>query len=88
LPGVLTSLTPGELIAVVCQYTAEVAEGNNLAKITDLSDDTIMGYINAAAKWIKCNTNLSVPLYANDDDVRQDQTLHPMLSTLLADWRK
>jgi hypothetical protein len=80
-PGLLTSLTQGELLAVVCQYTAEFAEGNNLTKMPDLSDDTIIGNINAAAKWIKC-------MYSDDDGVRQDRTLHPMLSAPLADRRK
>jgi hypothetical protein len=64
---ILTLIKPGELLTIVCQYTAEVAEGNNLTRLPKLSDETIMGYINATAKWIRCHTNLSVPLYSNED---------------------
>jgi hypothetical protein len=73
---------------VICQYAAEVASGRNLSSMENLSDDTIMQYINAAAAWIQCHTGLTVPLYTNEGGSRPDRKLHPMLSTLLADRRK
>jgi hypothetical protein len=87
-PRLLSPLTPGDLIQVIGQYAAEVASGRNLSAMDNLSDDTIMGYINAAAAWIQCQTGQAVPLYSNEGGSRPDRKLHPMLSSLLADRRK
>jgi hypothetical protein len=84
----LASLTPRELLAVVCQFAAEVATGKNLTSSATLSDDTIMGYVHAAVAWIKCHTYKAVPPYTNEGGPRQDRRLYPILSALLADRRK
>jgi hypothetical protein len=86
--GIMEAYTPRELLAIVCQYAAEVAKGNNLTISESLADDTIMGYVNAAVAWIRCNTYKEVPLYTNEGGSRQDRRLHPLLAALLADRRK
>jgi hypothetical protein len=87
-PTVLEMFPPGELLTIVCRYSAEVAKGNNITRSESLADDTIMGYVNAAVAWLRCNTYKEVPLFTNEGGSRQDRRLNPVLAALHADQQK
>jgi hypothetical protein len=64
-PAVLETFTPRELLSIVCQYAAKAAKSKNITNYESLTDETIMGYVNAAVAWTKCTTYKDVPLYTN-----------------------
>jgi hypothetical protein len=61
-PQLLLPLSPGDLVQVICHYTAEVANRRSLSSMEILLDDTIMQYINAATVWILCHTGFTISL--------------------------
>jgi cytochrome c oxidase assembly protein Cox11 len=63
--------SPGVILAIVCQYAAEVSIGDSLKKSETLSADVIMGSVNAVVTWMCSNTYNEVPLYTNECGSRQ-----------------
>jgi hypothetical protein len=86
--GFLQTLTPRELLAIVCQYGSEVAGGNTISGNASVCDSTILGYISSAVAWIKVTTQSVVPLYTNNDGAQTDKKLHPYLAAILSERRK
>jgi hypothetical protein len=59
-----------------------VANGDNLDKRTDLSDNTIAGYLRAASMWPCQRCNQLLPMYTDLGGTKKKETLHPYLAEI------
>jgi len=77
----LQSLTPGQALPLLGAFIHAVAnEGFSCKKRTNLSADTIRGYLRAAKDWLAATLSIVVDVSADDGS----QKLHPFLSDTLA----
>jgi hypothetical protein len=68
-------------------YLRALLSGDNLKNKKDLSDDTLMGYVRAAAQHLETHYRITVPIFLQSGASRQQNHIHPYLSDLLAQRR-
>ena len=54
---------------------------------SNLTDDTICGYLQAAVTWLRHEYSVPVPLYTNNQGTKKSERLHPYLAELLGQRR-
>ena len=61
--GHFYSASPDTIIAILGLFLEDVADGDNIKGLLDLSDSTLCNYLNAAAAWLESHCpGLSIPL--------------------------
>jgi hypothetical protein len=68
-------------------YLRALLSGDNIKRRSDLSDDTLMGYVRAGAQYLETTHHITVPIFLQTGASRQQNHAHTYLSDLLSQRR-
>ncbi|MGH3054150.1 MAG: hypothetical protein ACRDL7_04130, partial [Gaiellaceae bacterium] len=71
---------------VIATYLHCLSEGDNLVHRDNLSDKTLLGYVNAATDWLWVHFAVDVPMYNRMSNAAQPK-LHPFFAEILGQRR-
>lgn len=71
----VTSITSGQVIPLLAAYLFTVAEGANLQAKTDLTEQTLAGYLGAAHAWLETVLEIIVPIHSTAMGENQTQSV-------------
>jgi hypothetical protein len=86
-PGFLQALSQNEALAIMGLYLRALLDGDNIKHRTDLGEDTLMGYVRAAAQYLETQYGIDVPIFLQSGQSRQRNHFHPYLADLIAQRR-
>jgi hypothetical protein len=85
----VTTITSGQVIPLLAAYLFTVTEGNNLQAKTELTEQTLAGYLGAAHAWLETVLQITVPIHTTA--MGGKAKLHPLLGQTLdlrRNWRQ
>jgi hypothetical protein len=72
---------------LLASFISSVNDGNSIRRQANLSDKTLVGYMNAAAKWWWTALHWEIPLYDPASRLSKQPALHPVLRDVLQERR-